>query len=73
MTAILRVLIGVLTAALVYAGLVLAVAVFGGTECDRGSCNFIGEIGGHPTGRWVLGIIFVGLAVAAGVRVARTR
>ena len=43
----------------------------GGTECDRGECNFVGELAVDELGRWVLGLAFIGLAVTLGVIAAR--
>lgn len=40
-------------------------------ECDRGDCNFVGEVAVDEVGRWVLGLAFIGLAVTLGITAAR--
>lgn len=42
---------------------------FGGTECDRGECNWLGEaVEGNNV---LVGIVAYGLMIAAGVMAAR--
>ena len=66
-----RLVVGLATGALVYAGLLLLTFVIGGSECDRGGCNAFGELAADDVGRWVLGIAYIGLAAAAGLAAAR--
>ena len=71
MKLVLRVVVGLSTAAGVYAGLLILTLAVGGTECDRGECNFVGEVAVDEVGRWVLGLGFIALAVTLGVTAAR--
>jgi hypothetical protein len=68
---VLRVVVGLSTAAAVYAALLFLTLGVGGTECDRGECNFVGELAVDELGRWVLGLAFIGLAVTLGLIAAR--
>ena len=71
MRLVLRVVVGLSTAAAVYAGLLFLTLAVGGTECDRGECNFVGEVAADEVGRWVLGLGFIALALTLGVTAAR--
>jgi hypothetical protein len=68
---VLRVVVGLSTAAAVYAALLFLTLAVGGTECDRGECNFVGEVAVDEVGRWVLGVGFIALALTLGVTAAR--
>ena len=71
MKVLLRVVIGLVTAAVVYAGFSFLTLVIGGTECDRGDCNFVGDAAADDLGRWLFGVGFLAVAVALGVSAAR--
>jgi hypothetical protein len=46
---VVSVCVGVFAAATVFAGSFIALTLLGGTECDRGECNWLGEfIDEHP-------------------------
>jgi hypothetical protein len=68
---VLRVVVGLSTAAGVYAALLFLTLAVGGTECDRGECNFVGEVAVDEVGRWVLGVGFIALAITLSVTAAR--
>jgi hypothetical protein len=61
---------GVATVAVVYLLLAALTLLVGGSECDRGACNFVGEAAAHDVGRWLLaaGYLAVGVAVALTLR-----
>ena len=71
MKLLLRVVIGLVTAAVVYYGFALLTLAIGGTECDRGDCNFIGDAAADDIGRWLFGLGFLAIAAALGVTAAR--
>lgn len=65
------VIIGVVTVGLVYLGLALLTLAVGGTECDRGDCNFIGDAAAHSSGKWLLAAAYLAVAIGMGVSAAR--
>lgn len=65
----LAVVAGLITAAAVLALLILLTFVLGGTECDRGECNWLGEA--RDENRAVAGIVIYGLVLAAGFMAGR--
>jgi hypothetical protein len=71
MRSVRRVVIGLVTVGLVYLGLALLTLAVGGTECDRGDCNFVGDAAADGSGKWVLAAAFLAVAIGAGVTAAR--
>lgn len=64
---------GLLVAAVVAFGLAIAVFALGGTECDRGACNWLGEsFADAPNVFWAAYFV-IGAVAGAGVgrRLAR--
>ena len=71
MILVLRLVVGVVTAGVAYVGLLFALFALGGTECDRGECNFVGEAAVDDVWRWVIGFGLITLALTAGYSAAR--
>jgi hypothetical protein len=71
MRALLRVAVGLVTAAVVYLVLAATIIAIGGSECDRGDCNFIGDVAAGGTGRWLFGLGVLAVAIAVGTAAAR--
>jgi anaerobic C4-dicarboxylate transporter len=61
--------LGILTAAAVWLAIGFFIVYTGGTECDRSTCNWLGELVSNHSGL-VAGVVLV-IAVTAGVSVAR--
>jgi hypothetical protein len=70
-SSLLRILVGLLTAVAVYYALALVVLVIGGTECDRGDCNFVGDAAADGAGPWVFGLGALAVALGVGLVAAR--
>lgn len=66
---VLAVIAGLLTGAATFAALVFLMFVLGGTECDRGECNALGEA--IDENGVVTAIVIYGLVLLAGVVAAR--
>lgn len=66
---VLALIAGLVTGAVAFAVLVYLMFVLGGTECDRGECNWFGEA--IDENGAVAAIVVYGLVVAAGVMAAR--
>jgi hypothetical protein len=69
---LLRIVVGLVTVPLVYLVLGYATLAAGGSECDRGECNFIGEPAADGTGRWLFALGYLAVAVAVGITAARS-
>jgi hypothetical protein len=69
---LLRVLVGLVTAAVVYLSLAFLTLAVGGSDCDRGDCNFIGDAAANGTGRWLVALGFLAVAVVLRARAARS-
>jgi hypothetical protein len=67
-----RVVVGLVTIPLVYLLLAFGTLALGGSECDRGDCNFIGDAAADPSGRWLFALGFLVVAVAVGIMAARS-
>jgi hypothetical protein len=71
MNVVLRVIVGLATAAAVYFGLAVITLLIGGADCDKGECNFVGEAVADGTGKWLIAVAFLAVAAALGIRAAR--
>jgi hypothetical protein len=69
---LLRVVVGLVTGAAVYFGLAFLTVAIGGSDCDRGDCNFIGDAAADGSGRWLLALAYIAVAVGLGVTSARS-
>jgi hypothetical protein len=58
---------GVATVAVVYLLLAALTLLVGGSECDRGACNFVGEAAAHDVGRWLMAAAYVAVGVAVAL------
>jgi hypothetical protein len=67
-----RFAVGLVTAVGVYVGLAFLVLAIGGSECNRGDCNFIGDAAADGSGRWLIALGLVAVAAALGVTAARS-
>jgi hypothetical protein len=69
---LLRFVVGLVTIPLVYLVLAFSTLAVGGSDCDRGDCNFIGDAAAGGTGRWLFAVGFFVAAVAVGITAARS-
>jgi H+/Cl- antiporter ClcA len=58
---------GVATVVVVYLLLATLTLLVGGSDCDRGACNFVGEAASDDVGRWLLAAVYALVGVAAAV------
>lgn len=71
MRRLLPVAVGYGAGQLVWLGLWMATGLIGGDDCERRSCNFVGEAAAGATGELVFGVTFAAFAVAVSVAVWR--
>jgi hypothetical protein len=69
---LLRVVVALVTIPLVYLVLAFSTLAVGGSDCDRGDCNFIGDAAADGTGRWLFALAYFVAAVAVGIKAARS-
>jgi H+/Cl- antiporter ClcA len=62
---------GVATVVVVYLLLAALTLLIGGSDCDRGACNVVGEAAAHDVWRWLLAAVYLAVGVAIGFMVAR--